>query len=493
MRPPPPPVRRGHPPGGRPGPPGPGPARRRCGGGRAAPGRSRGRPPRRRRPPGAAPPRCRPARARRARRAVVARVTSATGRPASSSSSSRARVTPTRSAFIRVAPQAVHTAGRVGAAAPAGQACRRRRSATGPAHTSQRASSPQATHASSGARPLRLRTHTTRRSGPASRTQRRPGGTSRGPTRAARPGGRRPPRPASPPAPRSGTGPAAPPPAGQRLQRRVRRGEHARHPRPPGPLDGDVAGVPRRRPFLLVGLVALVEHEHRPQLGPGRPRAGPGPHGHAPAGRGRAQSRGSSATRTPCRRRRAARRRGGRQRRGQDEGVGPGGRLQGEGQEVARPAACGRRPPRPGEGLGREEPRRAAPTAGRRLGRRRQAPHRARRRRRLEERRAAAGPPPGGPPGQVDQVGRRPPPGDLGQRLQRPAGLEGGGVGLVRQRHHPAADAAAGQRDPHHGAHPHVGLHAPAAPGSRTSWRCRPRPAATRAITRRRLTRATAA
>ena len=109
--------------------------------------------------------------ARRARRRPSPAVTSATGRPASSSSSSRARVTPTRSAFIRVAPQAVHTAGRVAPQRRQAEGAVRPASATGPAHTSHRASSPQATHASSGARPLRLRTHTTRRSGPASRTR----------------------------------------------------------------------------------------------------------------------------------------------------------------------------------------------------------------------------------------------------------------------------------------------------------------------------------
>ena len=65
----------------------------------------------------------------------------------------RARVTPTRRAFIRVAPQAGTPTGRVGRAAPAAPAAARRASATRPRTRSHRASSPQATHASSGPAP----------------------------------------------------------------------------------------------------------------------------------------------------------------------------------------------------------------------------------------------------------------------------------------------------------------------------------------------------
>ena len=43
-----------------------------------------------------------------------------------------------------------------------------------------------------------------------------------------------------------------------------------------GPLDGHVAGVPRRRLLLLVGLVVLVEDDHRGQAGHRRPGRGPG-------------------------------------------------------------------------------------------------------------------------------------------------------------------------------------------------------------------------
>ena len=54
----------------------------------------------------------------------------------------------------------------------------------------------------------------------------------------------------------------------QRLEGGARAGEHAGHPGPARPLDGDVAGVPGRRLLLLVGLVVLVEHARRR---PGRP------------------------------------------------------------------------------------------------------------------------------------------------------------------------------------------------------------------------------
>ena len=98
------PPRPARPPAGRPGPGGRRPARRPCGGGPAAPGRSRGRRPHGPPPPGGGRPRCPPGRRRRARPPPPSpAATSATGWPASGSSSSRARVTP--------APQGLHPGG----------------------------------------------------------------------------------------------------------------------------------------------------------------------------------------------------------------------------------------------------------------------------------------------------------------------------------------------------------------------------------------------
>ena len=242
----------------------------------------------------------------------------------------------------------------------------------------------------------------------------------------------------------------------QRLQRRVGRGENARHPRPPGPLHGHVAGVPRRGPLLLVGLVALVEDEHGPQPGPRRPRPRPGADGHAPPGRGQGPVPGQLRHPHALPPQPGGQEAGGRQRRGQHQGVLPAARLQGEGEEVVgrRRAHDGHSPAErlPGQG-----PRRC-PDRRRRLRTGGQSPHRNRGRGRLQECRPPARPAPGGPVGELDQVGRRPPPRHLGQRLQGTARLEGGGRGLVRQPHHPPADAPPGQRHPHHRPHPDVGL-----------------------------------
>ena len=170
-------------------------------------------------------------------------MSSVTGSPTSASSSSRTRVTPARAFLNRAAPhdEAHRRARRCRSDGSAG---RPRAAATAAAHWAHRASSPHAAQASSWARPVRLSTQRTRRS---ERTQphERLGEEPR-PARvlvAAVDHLDR--RPAGPVPGAIGGQQVAP---GQRLERGARAGEHARHPGPPRPLDGDVAGVPRRAP-----------------------------------------------------------------------------------------------------------------------------------------------------------------------------------------------------------------------------------------------------
>ena len=98
-------------------------------------------------------------------RRSVSAVTSTTGRPASASSSSRTRFTPARRLRMRVLPQASQTMGRwapsTGHRSSAKSTAPVPRSSTSAASwTSQRASTPHPSQASSRALPLRLRTHT---------------------------------------------------------------------------------------------------------------------------------------------------------------------------------------------------------------------------------------------------------------------------------------------------------------------------------------------
>ena len=244
-------------------------------------------------------------------------------------------------------------------------------------------------------------------------------------------------------------------------------------PASPGPLDGDVAGVPGRRPLLLVGLVVLVEHEHRAQPGTGAHAPARAPTATHPPAAARAQSRGSSATRTPVAAQAGGQEGGGGHRRGQHQGVARGRRPPAPAGGRPPPAACGRTATRranasaasgpavdAGDGSRRRRsPRRQATDRPGRRGRPRKADRRPAHRQAAQSARSTS-------------VGRRPPPGDLGQRLQRTPSWR---RRPVAQRHHPPADPAPVQRHPHHACR--RGPRPPIAggPGSRTSWRCRPR------------------
>ena len=174
--------------------------------------------------------------------------------------------------------------------------------------------------------------------------------------------------------------------------------------------------------------------DRRPGRGPAAHDGGPGP--------GRAQSRGRIAT---ARRPDAAAARGGGPRR-------PTGTA---------PARCPARPrPAPPVGSPAGGSRSTAPAAnasassssgrgGSAAARPASAgPHRLVGRRGAQEVRRAPGPAPRRPLGQVDQVGRRPPAGDLGDRPQRRRRA----VALDVVGHHPAADPTAVQVDADHGA-----------------------------------------
>ena len=90
----------------------------------------------------------------------VAAETSPTGRPASASSCSLARLTPTLSSRNTLEPHEAQTMGRD--VAQRRQTIASPTTATGAPHCSQVASSPQASQADNWARPFRLSTHTTR-------------------------------------------------------------------------------------------------------------------------------------------------------------------------------------------------------------------------------------------------------------------------------------------------------------------------------------------
>ena len=270
-------------------------------------------------------------------------MTSVTGSPTSASSSSRTRVTPARALLNRVPPHGRQTAGGssphraqcsavVGlldgrrAAVAAGQlAAGRAGEQPGPAGAVQHAQHPPvgSQQADEGRR---------EQPGPA-RVLVAPVDDLDG-------------RPPGPLAGAVGREQVAP---RQRLQGRARARQHARHAGPPRPLDGDVAGVPRRRLLLLVGLVVLVEHDDRGQVGDGRPRRGPGADDRRAGCPERPAARGAAATATPARRRRAPTVAAMRRRRAQDEGVAERRGRRGHVHEVG-----GRREPehrpRPREG-----------------------------------------------------------------------------------------------------------------------------------------------
>ena len=260
------PARRGgdHP--CRPRPPAPAPAPRPGTRARAAPGRGRGTPRASARSTAGAPPRCRPPPRAAGRRSDVA-VTSATGSPTSASSSSRTRVTPARAFLKPAGPHAAHTAG---AAVP-----HRRHTQVvvgllrpPPRSASQRASSPQAAAREQlgSARPVEHAQHAAARARSREPARSRAGRPGAGPPR----GGRPPRRPASRPGHAPGRRCAArPTPSASRVGHGL--SEHAGNAGPPGSLDGDVAGVPRRRLLLLVGLVVLVEHDDAAEVGDRRP------------------------------------------------------------------------------------------------------------------------------------------------------------------------------------------------------------------------------
>ena len=299
---------------------------------------------------------------------------------------------------------------------------------------------------------------------------------ARAPARTARPGtgprrAGRPPRPrASRPARRPGRARGARPPPSASS---VGHGEVSRHGTPArrGPLEGDVAGVPRGRLLLLVGLVVLVEH-HDPRPGrppaprprPGcrprwrRPRrapspAGGGPPAARPARAGRPAPRpwradGHSTSRLPERPPRSARPRPGPPpggSRSTDRGSAEGRRGERRGRAGTGGAGRG------GGGQVRRRPARARPCAGTRPARpaQRHAAHSAR--------------------SSSSGVGPRPLRLASGCRAtpgrRRDADLDD-----------PAADPAAVQRDAHHVPDAHLVPERRPGPGSRTSCRWPARP-----------------
>ena len=361
-----------------------------------------------RRPPGGARPRCRPGRRRPARPAAVARGHLG-HRPAGQQLQLLAGpgdAHPERLQPGRAARGADRGAGRPAAPAGTAPSVRPRRP---PARARLAAGQLPAGAARQQPGPALAVEHAHHPAGRrrASRTRvDQPGRVEARPGRLVA-GGRRPRRRASRPAPRCATAPAAAPGQASASSDGRGRGEHARHPGPPGPLDGDVAGVPRRRPLLLVGLVVLVEHEDRAQLGGGaptprpgrrpprtrRPRPGPTPGAVAPPARPGGRRPGGEEARRPT-------------------ATGPGpGRRPGPAASRARAARSSaggvRTTTTPaGRGLGGQRPAatpRVSPRSGRRAASR-PAPHR--RRGRPEEARAAARPTARPPTGQVDQ--RRP-------------------------------------------------------------------------------------
>ncbi len=347
----------------------------------------------------------------------VAAVTSTTGSPASASSSSRARVTPPATVLEPAAPAALqHTDGSLGAAAAAaqhdgvGRLARRRRTRValgGPGRTPGRPAA--------GTGPVRLRTHTTRpgrRSGPAHE----PGENS-----PARTGS------SSAPVGHLDAGPAAPlrrPDARAATERRARRRAPARPaahgtPGPAGPLDGDVAGVPRRG--LLVPACAsscssrttmasegAVGHRaHTATRVPTTERRPP----RARAKSGARHVAGDQGARWPARRSRAAMRAA-----VATAGHHDDGRPGADGAEHERPPVRGRRQPHHRAARCPSEPASSVP------GRCRSArwPGRQTVGRRRCRRTEAGGRPSATPPtGQLDQLGRRPRPTALGERSAR--------------------------------------------------------------------------
>ena len=207
-------------------------------------------------------------------------VTSPTGSPASASSSSRARATPTRRLRNRVDPHALQTTGR---SVPQ----RRQRStpasscSTDAAHTSQR---PELAARRAGQEP-----------GPADPVDDadHPAGSAQevdeaiGEQAALR-------GIVVAPVHHLDRGPA-PPLLGpardeevapvEGFERRARRHQEARPAGPLGPLAGDVAGVPGRGLLGLVALVVLVQHHHPAEPGHRCPGAGAGADHRHPAGR----------------------------------------------------------------------------------------------------------------------------------------------------------------------------------------------------------------
>ena len=128
---------------------------------------------------------------------------------------------------------------------------------------------------------------------------------------------------------------------GQPGHGRARRHQQHRHAGPPGPLDGDVAGVPRRAALLLQRLVVLVEDDDRGEVGARRPRRRPRPDHDVDAGRRRAPTPAGTGRRSsPARRSRVASSRAWSTRRHDDQRRPAADRGQHHRQRRRRPAAA---------------------------------------------------------------------------------------------------------------------------------------------------------
>ena len=246
-------------------------------------------------------------------------------------------------------------------------------------------SSPHVAQASSRARPFRLSTQTTR---PGARRRSTKRSENRPPWWGRRGAGRPPRRGPAPPL----LGPARDEEVApvEGLERRARRHQHARQAGPPGPLDGDVAGVPGRG--LLV-LVAPRRARRAPPPGRGRGIGAQAParapttvtppaaaRAHSPAAAAPGRSWARQATGWPARREAGRQRAGPRSTDGHSTSASPSGSAAAASTSGYRSAA-GRQPqhaPRPAQRVGQE---RVVERLGDRVDRCRrigQGPHRAR-------------------------------------------------------------------------------------------------------------------
>ena len=348
------------------------------------------------------------------------------------------------------------TGGRPGAAAV-------RRPNAGPGrlpHRSQRASSPQAAQAKRRARPVRLSTHTTRRS---VRTA-RPAARSRAQARVVRAAvddleGR----------PALAFGAPVDHPertGGEEFHGGTGADDHARDAGPPCPLRRDRDCVPGRSLLLPETFVVAVDDDHGRQSRAGRPRCGPGPTTTAAPARAWAQSSGTTATSPPARRSRPAStlprladgtttRVGPRWASSATSGVASaaGGSRTMTGRSTGRPSS---RPVERGGAGGRRAGAGNAGTAtSADAG--------------FEQGAAPAGPAPGGPAGQVHHLGFGAPAPYLGDGPQGQAWC-----GFNTDLHNPAADPPPGEVEAHLRADPH-GPPGRWAPGNQTLCRSQPR------------------